>query len=394
MDNPETLRLIGFAVAGAILVLLVMVAIGLFKLGGRSGAFADRLRDLEEKSNSGQVLLAQKLIDHERALREQMDKVMQRVGISVEHAASQTRDSLTALRERLAVVDEAQRNITQLSSQMVSLQDILSNKQARGAFAEMQLRDLVEAVLPPDSYAFQAPLGEGLRVDCLVKLPNPPGPMAIDAKFPLESYQRLTSAESDAERIQAARDFSSDILKHVRSIRDKYIVPGETGDAALMFLPSEAIYAELHARYSNVVEQSFRDRVFIVSPTTLWATLNTIRAIFRDVRLKEQAGLLQRELHSLFEDVGRLDERVDKLAVHFRQMNRDVDDIQTSARKVARRAEKIQSMDLGAEDEANAANAVAAAAAPAPAPPAVKPPAPAPSLNFPRASRGGPDATA
>jgi len=145
------------------------------------------------------------------------------------------------------------------------------------------------------------------------------------------------------------------VLKHVRAIASKYIVPGQTGDAALMFLPSEAIYAELHARYANVVEQSFRERVFIVSPTTLWATLNTIRAIFRDVRIREQAGLLQKELHVLMEDMGRLDERVEKLAMHFRQASKDVEDIQTSARKVTRRAEKITTMDLG--DEAPAAAA-------------------------------------
>jgi DNA recombination protein RmuC len=214
----------------------------------------------------------------------------------------------------------------------------------------MQLRDLVEAVLPPDAYELQCPIGDGLRADCVIRLPNPPGSLAIDAKFPLESYQRLTGAQSDAERIQAARDFSADVLKHVRAIASKYIVPGQTGDAALMFLPSEAIYAELHARYANVVEQSFRERVFIVSPTTLWATLNTIRAIFRDVRIREQAGLLQKELHVLMEDMGRLDERVEKLAIHFRQANKDVEEIQTSARKVSRRAERITTMDLGEEE--------------------------------------------
>src|SRR5262249_26286737 len=157
---------------------------------------------------AAQALIGQRMIDQERAQQEQLDRLGMRVSMTVDQAASQTKDTLTSLRERLAVVDEAQRNITALSTQMVGLQDILSNKQARGAFGEMQLRDLVESVLPPDAYELQCQIGEGLRADCVIRLPNPPGPLAIDAKFPLESYQRLTGAVSDAERIQAARDFS------------------------------------------------------------------------------------------------------------------------------------------------------------------------------------------
>jgi DNA recombination protein RmuC len=343
MDTAEILRIM--AIAGGVLALLILIFV--IRQERNAGEMAQRLTQLADQQAEGQTRVAQRLIDHERQIQEQLERVTQRVGISLETASNQTRETLTALRERLAVVDEAQKNIVSLSSQMITLQDILSNKQARGAFGEMQLQDLVEAVLPPDGYAFQAPLGGGYRVDCLIKLPNPPGPIGIDAKFPLESYQRLMNAENDGERVQAARDFSADILKHVRAIRDKYIVPGETGDAALMFLPSEAVYAELHARYANVVEQSFRERVYIVSPTTLWATLNTIRAIFRDVKLREQAGALQKELGSLAEDVGRLDERVEKLAAHFRLATKDVDDIQTSARKVVKRAERIQAIDLG-----------------------------------------------
>lgn len=343
MDTAEILRIM--AIAGGVLALLILIFV--IRQERNAGAMAQRLTQLADQQADGQARVAQRLIDHERQIQEQLERVTQRVGISLETAANQTRETLTSLRERLAVVDEAQKNIVTLSSQMITLQDILSNKQARGAFGEMQLQDLVEAILPPDGYAFQAPLGDGYRVDCLIKLPNPPGPIGIDAKFPLESYQRLMNAENDADRVQAARDFSTDILKHVRAIRDKYIVPGQTGDAALMFLPSEAVYAELHARYANVIEQSFRERVYIVSPTTLWATLNTIRAIFRDVKLREQAGALQKELGTLAEDVGRLDERVEKLAAHFRLATKDVDDIQTSARKVVKRAEKIQAIDFG-----------------------------------------------
>lgn len=353
-----------YVVGGALLVMLVLFLFVALRQERARAELATRMTQLGESAAAAQTLIGQRMIDQERALQEQLDRISMRVSMTIDNAANQTKETLTSLRERLAVVDEAQRNITALSTQMVGLQDILSNKQARGAFGEMQLRDLVEAVLPPDAYEFQAAIGEGLRADCLIHLPNPPGPLAIDAKFPLESYQRLTGAASDAERIQAARDFSADVLKHVRAIASKYIVPGQTGDAALMFLPSEAIYAELHARYANVIEQSFRERVFIVSPTTLWATLNTIRAIFRDVRIREQAGLLQKELHVLMEDMGRLDERVEKLAIHFRQTSKDIEDIQTSARKVTRRAEKITTMDLG-EEEAAAAPLDAARPAPA-----------------------------
>ena len=372
----DTLMPVLYVVGGALVVVLVLFVILALRQERARTELGTRLSQLGESAAAGQALIGQRMIDQERALQEQLDRISMRVSLSVDNAANQTKETLTSLRERLAVVDEAQRNITALSSQMVGLQDILSNKQARGAFGEMQLRDLVEAVLPPDAYEFQAAIGEGLRADCLIRLPNPPGPLAIDAKFPLESYQRLTGASSDAERIQAARDFSADVLKHVRAIASKYIVPGQTGDAALMFLPSEAIYAELHARYANVIEQSFRERVFIVSPTTLWATLNTIRAIFRDVRIREQAGLLQKELHVLMEDMGRLDERVEKLAIHFRQTSKDIEDIQTSARKVTRRAERITTMDLGEEE-------------PAAAPLDAARPAPAPSRGW---IKGGPQA--
>lgn len=331
--------------AGAFLLGLVVV-MALLRAERSRSEMTTRLTHLAETQAAAQSAIAQRLLDQERAVNERLDAIGVRVGQSLEASTSQTRETLGALRERLAVMDEAQKNITALSSQMVSLQDILSNKQARGAFGEMQLKDLVEAILPPDTYDFQATLADGKRVDCLIRLPNPPGPICIDAKFPLESYQRLQNAETDEERVRAAREFSQDILRHVRSIREKYIVPGETAEAALMFLPSEAIYAELHARYAGVVEQSFRERVYIVSPTTLWATLNTVRAIFRDVRMREQADLMQKELHLLFADVGRLDKRVGNLEQHFSLARRDIDEIRISTGKITRRAERIQELEL------------------------------------------------
>jgi DNA recombination protein RmuC len=243
---------------------------------------------------------------------------------------------------------------------VVGLQDILANKQARGAFGEIQLRDIVEATLPPSAYEFQATLGNGRRADCLLRLPNPPGPIAIDAKFPLESYNLMQAAENDADKVQAARAFDRDMRKHIQDIAERYIIGGETAEAALMFLPSEAVYAELHARFPGAVEQSFRMRVFIVSPTTLWATLNTVRAVFKDVRMREQASIIQREVHVLMQDVGRLDARVGNLATHFRQAGKDIEEIQTSTRKITGRGERIEALEL--EDEVDGRPALPIAA--------------------------------
>jgi DNA recombination protein RmuC len=234
---------------------------------------------------------------------------------------------------------------------VVGLQDILSNKQARGAFGEVQLHDLVANLLPPSAYALQATLSNRNRADCLLKLPDPPGPLVIDAKFPLESYRAIRDAGDKAAAVQAARAFSLDVRKHVRDIQEKYIIAGETADSALMFLPSEAVYAELHANFANVVEDAFRRKVWIVSPTTLWATLNTVRAILKDVRLREQAGRIQSELQAMADDVTRLDDRVAKLQRHFEQSVDDVRQIRISTDKVTWRAARIDLAQLEAVAE-------------------------------------------
>jgi DNA recombination protein RmuC len=360
MDNltADPIVLIAIGAAGIVALLILVV---IWRTVRGQSEIGSRLKLLIEAQEKSQEAFNKRLIDQERALNQRLDHVSQRVGQSLEQTTTKTRESLAQLGERLAVMDEAQKNIIDLSNQMVSLQDILSNKQARGAFGEIQLKDLVEGIMPPGSYDFQASVGDNRRVDCLLKLPNPPGPIAIDAKFPLESWQRLQNAETDPEKIQAARDFSADILKHVKDIRERYIVPGETGEAALMFLPSEAIYAELHARYANVVEQSFRERVYIVSPTTLWATLNTVRAVFRDVQMREQAHVIQKEVEVMLTDVGRLDERVGKLSAHFTQASRDIEAIQTSSKKITRRGERIRELELDEEDDEALADAAGAA---------------------------------
>ncbi len=285
-----------------------------------------------------------------RTMNERLDVVSKRVGDSLEQSREKTGESLEKLKERLAVIDEAQKNITDLSGQMVGLQDILSNKQARGAFGEIQLNDLVSSILPPSAFEFQATMENGKRADCLIKLPNPPGSIVVDAKFPLESYHRLHNAESEAEFKEAQRLFKADIQKHVKDISERYIINGVTAESALMFLPSEAVYAELHANYADVVEKSYRAKVWIVSPTTLMATLNTVRAVLKDARMREQAGIIQKHVTTLLDDVGRLDDRVEALRKHFGQAEKDIDLIATSSRKISSKVDVIEKIQMEEED--------------------------------------------
>jgi DNA recombination protein RmuC len=281
-----------------------------------------------------------------RTLDERLNQVTTRVSESLNKQAVDTATTMGDLKERLAIIGKAQENITKLSADVVSLQEVLSNKQARGAFGETQLADQVRNALPPSAYAFQVTLSNGARADCLLTLPNPPGCIAIDSKFPLESYHALRNARDDRERSDARRAFATDVLKHVNDIASKYIIIGETADSALMFLPSEAVYAELHAELPEVVEKSHRARVYIVSPTTLMATLNTIRAVLRDAEMREQAGLIQKEVAAMGDDVSRLDSRVANLQKHFGQAEEDLRQIRISTEKVQKRAVKIQELEL------------------------------------------------
>ena len=319
----------------------------LARLAQQQNELVGRLAAMAEAQTSAQGELA-------RTLNERLDQVGHRVGTSLEETTARTTETLGNLAARLAVIDEAQKNITDLSSQVVGLQDILANRQARGAFGEVQLQDIVTNALPPSAYAFQATLRGGARADCLIHLPNPPGSIAIDAKFPLDAYHMLRNAKDDAERTVAQRQFRGDLLKHVVAIAEKYIVPGETAESALMFLPSEAVYAELHANFPEVVTKSYRARVWIVSPTTLMATLNTVRAVLKDVEMRKQAGVIQRYVGLLLQDVGRLGGRVENLEKHFAQAEKDIRDIRTSADAITKRGEKIHDVELAESDAADA----------------------------------------
>ena len=334
------------AVAVAVVAVIIAVVLGT-RGRAESAAQMARFGDVAEQLAGRQAELTGRLEQTQTGVNERLDSLAKRLGDGLAQQTEKTGETLRVLHERLAVIDAAQKNITELSTQMVGLQDILSNKQARGAFGEVQLQDLVTSVLPPSAYMFQATLGNRNRADCLLKLPNPPGAIVIDAKFPLESYAALRDADDDAARVQVARAFSADVLNHVRSTAEKYVIPGETAESALMFLPSEAVYAELHANFRNVIEESYRRRVWIVSPTTLWATLNTVRAVLKDARMREQAGVIQVEVRSMAEDVGRLDDRVGKLQRHFDQATEDVRQIRISTEKIARRADRIDDIEFG-----------------------------------------------
>jgi len=308
-------------------------------LARSQGEISGRLQALSENMVVTQAAL-------NKTVEERLDAVSNRMGQSLQASAAKAADGMGALQTRLAVIDQAQKNITELSSQVVSLQDILSNKQARGAFGQIQLNDLVIAALPPAAYAFEFTLSNRRRVDCLILLPNPPGPIGVDAKFPLEGYRALRAAIDEPARKAARRAFATDLLKHVGDIADRYIVPGETADSALMFLPSEAVYAEIHANFFDVLEKSYRAKVWIVSPTTLMATLHTVRAVLKDARMQEQAHLIQREVQLLLGDVGRLRKRTSNLESHFARANEDVREILISADKVVKRGEAIEDVQV------------------------------------------------
>ena len=281
-----------------------------------------------------------------RLMEARLAQVAEAMNENLQGSARRTAHSLGELQQRLATIDKAQENIVKLSGDVLGLQDILSNKQTRGAFGEIQLNDIVLKALPADSYTMQATLSNGRRADCLIHLPNPPGPIVIDSKFPLEAYEALRRAETPEQAQRAAQQMRLSVRAHIRAISEKYIIEGETADGALMFLPSEAVYAELHANFPDVVREGFNSRVWIVSPTTCMATLNTMRAILKDARMREQAGAIRRELSLLYADIDRLSTRVGNLDRHFTQAAKDVEEIKISADKAGKRARRLDNFDF------------------------------------------------
>ena len=249
------------------------------------------------------------------------------------------------LAERLGMLSQNAIELKNISSDIANFKDILmGNKQARGTFGERQLADLVRDIMPPETYEFQKVLATGVRPDCIIRLPYPPGDMIIDSKFPLESYNRILENKND---IGAKKQFEIDVRKHIDAIAEKYIIPGVTAESAMMFIASESIFMELHTQFPNTIEYAAHKKVFIVSPSTLWATLNTIRAVLSDIKIKRVAGKIKRELELLLTDLARLNDRTSKVSQHFASAQSDIEQIQTSISKITPRAEKLRDMDFG-----------------------------------------------
>jgi len=349
---------------GFVLLLMLVLLIVVVRATGRNarateplvhqlGSLAARVQGLsdgQQQLSGGLTHVSEAQAASQSAMLQLMEKrladVSGKMQENLQGSAQRTAKSLGELQQRLQAIDKAQENITKLSGDVLSLQDILSNKQTRGAFGEIQLKDIVSKALPSDSFDWQKTLSNGKRADCLVHLPNPPGPIVIDAKFPLEAYEALRNADTPEQLSRAKQAMRISVKAHIKAISEKYILDGETADGALMFLPSEAVYAELHANYPELVREGFNARVWIVSPTTCMATLNTMRAILKDARMREQAGAIRTMLRHLHRDVELVVERVQKLDTHFNQARRDLDGIGTAAERAGKRAAKLDNFDF------------------------------------------------
>ena len=357
-NAPEILILAGAALLLIGLLILILRAAGrsatmaapLMREMGWLGQRVQALGEGQERLAGGLHHVSENQAHSQTAMLQLMEKrlaeVQRSMGESLHGTATRTARSLGELQQRLETIDKAQANIEKLSGNVLNLQDILANKQARGAFGEIQLNDIVQKALPSDAYTMQATLSNGKRADCLIHLPNPPGPIVIDAKFPLEAYEALRRAENPRQVTEAQAQLRVAVRAHIKAISEKYILDGETADGALMFLPSEAVYAELHANFPEVVRDGFTARVWIVSPTTCMATLNTMRAVLKDARMREQAGAIRTTLRQLHRDVEIVVERVDKLATHFNQARADLDGISTAAERAGKRAARLDNFDF------------------------------------------------
>ena len=345
------------------LVLLLAIAIVIARSGRRGAelamAQAIRADELEERlsemlraqsESTGRVdAMAQALVGRQsemtRAVNERLDSVTHRVGQSMEATTRHTMDSLRMLHERLGIIDNAHKNLTDLTSQVTTLRDVLANKQSRGAFGQARMEAIVQDGMPQGSYAFQHTLSTGKRPDCVVFLPDQ-RPLCIDAKFPLEAMTALHDARSDEEKKFATQRLRNDVMKHVSDIAEKYLIPGETQDLALMFVPSESVYAELHESFDDLLQKAFRSRVVIVSPSLLMLAVHVIQSIQRDARMREAADQIHAEVGHLMDDLKRLHERVLKLQQHFGQANEDIRQILVSAEKVEKRGTRIREVEF------------------------------------------------
>lgn len=281
-----------------------------------------------------------------RHLAQSLDTVTARVGDNLAEAGRRTSESLLNLNERLAVIADAKQSLADLSSEVVSLQSVLANKQARGAFGQMRMETIIRDALPQGAYEFQATLSNGKRPDCIIKLPNTPAPLVIDSKFPLEGFEALRLARATDEVKAASQAIREAVGRHIDDIAEKYLIPGETQDTALMFVPSESIYGDLHEQFSDLVQKAHRARIVIVAPNVLMLAVQTVQAVIKDAKMRDQAGLIQREVGLLLTDVSRLAERVAELERHFGLSVKALEKLSTSAGAITRRGDRLKSLDL------------------------------------------------
>ncbi|WP_092987276.1 DNA recombination protein RmuC [Rhizobium sp. NFR03] len=303
-----------------------------------------------------------------QSINQRIDGMTQRIGASITEQTRQTHENLRTLQERLAVIDTAQTNIQSLAKDMAGLQQILANKQTRGAFGQARMETIIADGLPQGAYTFQATLSNASRPDCIIRMPNGQPGLAIDAKFPLEAWNAMRATQTPELKRQASLLFRRDMEVHIKDIAGKYLIPGETQDTAFLFVPSESIFADIHEHFESIVQKAHRSRVVIVSPSLLLLSIQVIQAILRDHRMREQAHLIQGEVVRLMEDLSRLDERVRKLHGHFTTTQKDVDDILISSDKLKRRGAKIEALELQESAGAAAADPAPDGAQPGQAP--------------------------
>jgi DNA recombination protein RmuC len=306
--------------------------------------FEDKHRAMLTDLHDGLTKQADRL---DAKLDQRLDQISSRVSERLDEGFRKTNDTFVSVMQRLATIDEAQKKIETLTGSVVSLQELLGDKRSRGAFGEVQLEALVRNVLPPAAFEMQFTLSNGARVDCVLRLPEPTGLVCVDSKFPLENYRAmLDSAAGEAPRALARKAFRADVRKHVDAIAAKYIIENETSDGAVMFVPAEAVFAEIHAYHSEVVDYANARRVWIVSPTTLMAVLNTARAVLKDVETRKQVHVIKEALGRLGQDFGRFEERMRKLADHIRQAHQDAEEVQVSSRKITQQFQRIEAAEL------------------------------------------------
>lgn len=366
LSAAETVAL-AFGVLSLLLLFAVMRGSGSRKhLAEEAAAAAERQRELDDKvalllqaqaQMGGRVSQIGESFESRqtnlaRLLAERIDSLNARLGDGLKENATTTLKNLSQLNERLALIDQAQKNLNTLTSEVLTLKDILANKQARGAFGQGRMEAIVKDGLPNGAYEFQATLSKGVRPDCVIHLPGDKRPLVIDAKFPLEGFSAFREARSDEERKAASALVRTAMQTHVKDVAGKYLIPGETQDIAILFVPSESIYADLMEHFDDLVQKAHRARVLVVSPSLLTMAIQVMQAIVRDSQMREAAHLIQDEVRRLLDDVGRLRDRVLKLETHFRQANEDVQQIMVSADKVVKRGDKIEAMDFGEAPEA------------------------------------------